>query len=407
VGAEYARRGARWFPQAGVARALDHEQESWSGTVGFEKQFDDSTQLRLAVNYAASALTLPPDAAEHFPALDQAPRNAAFNGWGRLARLDQRGRSFELDFHVRHLDLSSGGLYSSGSLDFNGLPGWSGGVRARETRVLAERFALIYGIGYRRVVLDGDASFLTPHVGGRLEFEPLQLQWIATYYGVDDDSMRGASTGVGESRSRLGYEATVEMPLADNLILSGSHGSQPTMGDRTDAWTASPAAVIGPIYVTDGNATLAQSRVALTRETAGLLLFAELALGAIEGSVAAALPYDLPFQELADRDLRYHNGRLGLRFVPQGTLVTLELREISESRKSNPDSEVNSAQRLVEFTLSQDLMQREDLGRWRFLMGLSLAELTAGDTEDLRQIVSAERLDTTDGRLSAGLSLEF
>jgi len=406
VEAEYASRGARWFPQDGVAPALNHKQESWRGAVGFEKRFADSTQLLVGLDYASSALRLP-DAEFYFPTLEPAPGNQAIEGFGRLTYHGQSGRHFELDFNVRHLDLSAANLYASSGralLDFSGQAGWTGDIRARETRNLAQRFSLIYGIGYRQAVhdRDEDASLLTPHLGGLLRFEPLQLQWIATYYGIGDwNAGSGATGGPWETRRRLGYEAALEMSLANNLTLSGSHESHPVMANRIE----SPTAVIGPVYLTDGNATLAQNRLALTREIGGLMLFAEFGQGAIEGSVAAALPYDLPFQRIADRDLHYHNGRVGLRFVPQGTVVTLELREIEESRRANPESE--SGQRLVELTLSQDLIQREDLGRWRFLMGLSMAELTAGDPEDLRQIFSADRLDTTDGRLSAGLSLEF
>ncbi len=85
--------------------------------------------------------------------------------------------------------------------------------------------------------------------------------------------------------------------------------------------------------------------------------------------------------------------------------MTLDLREVRELRKAMPDA--ISAQRQVALTLVQDVLQRDDLGRWRFLMSLSMAEWTSGDPSDLRQIASADRLEATDGRLSAGLSLEF
>jgi len=106
-----------------------------------------------------------------------------------------------------------------------------------------------------------------------------------------------------------------------------------------------------------------------------------------------------------ERNLDYRSGMIGLRFLQQGTLLTLDLTDVEESRRAMPLT--GSTHRSVGLTLSQDLPRREDLGRWRFLMGLSRDESTAGDPEDLRQIASADRLDTTDTRLSAGLSLEF
>ena len=409
VEAEYTNRSAHWSPREGLAPGLDYDQESWRGAVGFEKRFNVSTHLLVALEYVSSDLSLPVDLANQASTLGPLSSNRAFTGSGTLTRIGERGRRFELDFNVGHLELSSPNLYATSGralLHFSGLPGWAGGIRARETWDLAERFSLIYGIGYRHVVRDTDASLWTPHLGGRLKLEPLQVQWIVTYYGVDNwRSNLSPSTGRWDPRSHFGYETAVELPLAKNLTLSGSLESRPLTVDRLDRGIGDRVSVVGPVYVTDGNATLVRNRVALTRETPALLLFAEVSQGAIDGSVAAVLTYDLPFQEIADRNLSYLNGRLGLFFVPQGTRLTLELRGVQESRNAVP--ELDSAQRQVELTLVQDVLQRDDLGRWRFLMSLSVAEWTSGDPDDLRQIASADRLRATDSRLSAGLSLEF
>jgi len=409
VEAEYADRSARWPLREGVAAGLDHDQESWRGAVGFEKRFDASTRLLVALDYASSNLVLPVDLANQVSALDRLSSNRALTGSGNLTRIGERGRRFELDFDVRHLGLSSPKLYATSGrtlLHFSGLPGWTGGIRVRETWDLAQRFSLIYGVGYRHAVRDTDASLWTPHLGGRLKLQPLNLQWIVTYYGDDGWSANlSPSTAGREPRDPLGYEAAVELPLTKNLTLSGSLESRPLTADRLDTGIGNPVSVARPVYVTDGNATLVRNRVALTHKTPEFLLFAEVSQAALDGSVAAVLTYDLPFQEIADRYLSYHNGRLGLLFVPQGTLVTLELRAIEESRRAMPESD--SEQRQVELTLVQDVLQRDDLGRWRFLMSLSVAEWIAGDPDDLRQIASTDRLKATDSRLSAGLSLEF
>ena len=406
IEAEFAGRSARWLPQDGVAPALDHDMESWRGAVGFEKQFSPSTHLLVALDYTHADLSVPVDLANQVSTLNPVSTNRAITGSGTLTRTGESGRRFELAFDVGHLDLSSPNLYATSDrplLHFSGVPGWTGGFRARETWDLARRFSLVYGIGYRHAVRDGDASLWTPHIGGQFKFEALQLQWVATYYGADD-WRPNPTPAAGRSSRQLGYEAAVEVPLAKNMTLSGSVESLPLTVDRPDHGLRDPRSTIGPGYVTDGSATLARNRVALSRETPALLFFAELTHAAIEGPVAAVLAYDLPFQEITDRSLGYNNGRVGLRFVPQGTLLTLDMRAIQESQ-AIPDAD--SAQRQVELTLVQDVLQRDDLGRWRFLMSFSMAEWTSGDPGDLRQIASADRLDATDGRLSAGLSLEF
>ncbi len=408
VEAEYAGRNARWSPDEGLAPALDHDLKSWRGALGFEKQFDASTRLLVAIDYAYSSLSVPVNLANPAPTLDPRSSNRAFSGSGVLTHIGERGRRFELGFDAGHLELSSPNLYATSDralLHFSGLPGWTGGFRARETWDLAPRFSLIYGVGYRHVVRDTDASLWTPHLGGKLKLEPLQVQWIATYYGTDHWEANFAPNEGRGRRSHFGYEAAIELPLAKNMKLSGSFESRPMTADRRDTGIRDSVSVAGPGYVTDGNATLARNRVALTRETPALFLFAEVSHTAINGSVAAVLAYDLPFQEIANRDLDCNNGRLGLRFIPQGTLLTLDLREVRESRRAMSDAD--SGQRQVELTLVQDVLQRDDLGRWRFLMSLSLAEWTSGDPSDMRQIASADRLDAIDGRLSAGLSVEF
>jgi len=406
VEAEYAGGSVRWAAEDALAPALDHDLESWRGAFGFEQQLGARTHLLLALDYAHADLSVPVGQAAQVSGLASSSTNRGFTGSGSLARIGERGRRLELDFDVGHLDLSAAGLYATSDremLRFSGLPGWSGGFRARETWDLAQRFSLIYGLGYRHVVRDADASLWTPHLGGQLKFEPLQLEWIATYYGSDDWDANLRPGAVRRSHRTLGYEALIQIPLARNLVLSGAVESRPMTADRRQGGDLVP--IGGPGYVTDGNAALARNRVTLKRETPTLMLFAEVSRTAVVGSVAAMLAYDLPFQEIADRDLDYNSGRLGLRFVPQGTLVTLDLREVRESRKAMPDAD--SAQRQFEVTLVQDLLQRDDLGHWRFLMRLSMADWTSGDPGDLRQIASADRLDATDGRLSAGLSLEF
>jgi hypothetical protein len=406
VEAEYAGGSVRWAAEDALAPALDHDLESWRGAFGFEQQLGARTHLLLSLDYAHAALTVPVAQALQVSGLAPSSTNRGFAGSGSLARVGEHGRRFELDFDIGHLDLSAARLYATSDnemLRFGGLPGWSGGFRARETWDLAQRFSLTYGVGYRHVVGDVDASLWTPHLGGQLKFEPLHMEWVVTYYGSEDWN---ASLGSGDDRRahrRLGYEASIQIPLATNLALSGSVESRPMTTDRRRGGESD--SIGAPSYVTDGNAALARNRVTLTRETPTLMLFAEVSRTAVVGSVAAMLAYDLPFQEISDRDLDYNGGRLGLRFVPQGTLVTLDLREVRESRKAMPD--VDSAQRQVELTLVQDLLQRGDLGHWRFLMSLSMADWTSGDPGDLRQIASADRLDATDSRLSAGLSLEF
>ncbi|NIM01594.1 MAG: hypothetical protein GTN89_12265 [Acidobacteria bacterium] len=409
VEAEYAGRNAEWAARDGVLPAIDHEVESWRGALGFEKQLGPATHMVVSLDYAHADLVVPADQALSVSNLDSRSTNRAVLGSGTLTRIGERGRRFELDFDAGHLDLSSRSRYATSGgtlLRFNGLAGWTGGFRAREAWNLAQRFSLIYGVGYRHVVRDSDASVWTPHLGGRLKLEPLQVEWIATYYSTDDWSeTTEPSSGAWEPTRQFGYEAAVELPLAEHITLSGSVESRPLVADRRATAADTPISATGPAYVTDGNAMLDRNRVTLRRETPALFLFAELSRAAIDGSVAAALAYDLPFQEIAERGLDYYNGRLGLRFVPQGTLVLLDLRDIRESRRDAPDGD--SAQRQVELTWIQDLLQRDDLGRWRFLMSLSMAEWSSGDPGDLRQIATADRLDATDGRLSAGLSLEF
>ena len=394
---DYSKNEARWEPRDGVPPAVDHEQATVLGRVAYDQQFGPATKMTLAADWAVSEMTFPAITPGATPNHGSIWNNRSFGGSGNIKRVGASGRRLEIDFDVRHFDPSSAGLRATdrGPVSaFDGMEGWTAGVHAREARDLSENFSLVYGVGYRRAMSGDDAALFTPQVGGRLDLESLQFDWVATVFSVQGERWQPQKT--------VGYETELEVPFGDNVSMSVAHEFTPVLGDRLDR---RPAELVAMVFVTDGNAALERSRLALYHRTAAVHLVAAVSRGSIDGSVAAVLPYDLSFQELADRNLDYRSGMVGLRFLEQGTLVTLDLIDVQESRQAMPMAD--SSHRSVGLTLSQDLPRREELGRWRFLMGLSMDDTSSGDPDDLRQIATTERLETTDARLSAGLSLEF
>jgi len=264
---------------------------------------------------------------------------------------------------------------------------------------LDSRWALLYG-GQLSQPLDtasanrsgSNDALLAPEIGFRLTTRELALQWVTAYF----DS---------EPLSELGFKAQLEWLIDPTTELQLEWIDEPTM--RTTA-TNSPSRSFSATtpYVTDGDVARSQARATLRGQIPALDWFAELGVGQLQGSVAAVMPYDLPFQELSQRELEFLSGRFGLTLAPYGTSFSIALQQMKE-RADGMDYEHGATHRSIEFALAQRVMQRDDLGHWRFLFALSLARLAADDAGQLRQVVSSEPLQSTDGRLTAGLSLEF
>jgi hypothetical protein len=396
----FTRRSARWSPrELPGAEALDHDVDDWQAQIVYQQMVGTSSTWESELQIDSSELEIL-NGPNGFTSLQQRAwslqnrftmqRTSRHRmkwqlGWTQLDTVDPQQRQLR----ATPIDGSPSAIRRDGS---------QLALTAQHTMQLDSRWALLYGGHWSQALhtvahpTGNDDALLAPEIGFRLTTREIALQWVATYF----DS---------EPLTELGFKAQVEWLIDPMTELQVEWVEEPTM--RATALSSPPQAVSSATpYVTDGDVARSQARVTLRGRIPALDWFAELGVGQLQGSVAAVMPYDLPFQELNQRDLEFLSGRFGLTLVPYGTSLSIALQQMKES-VDVLDHDRGATHRSIEFALAQRVMQRDDLGQWRFLLALSLARLASDDAGQLRQVVSTEPLQSTDGRLTAGLSLEF
>jgi hypothetical protein len=160
-----------------------------------------------------------------------------------------------------------------------------------------------------------------------------------------------------------------------------------------------------PLYLTDGNAAVRESRLALIQESRRTRAYLEFTEGLVEGTLATMTPYDVPQEFLTAGHLDYGAGRLGLRVLSSGTDVLIQYQRLTQSPRETVQL-ADSRQNSVEFRLTQDLFSVRSIGDWRFLMAIRRASLDADESDEAVQLTS-QVIDSMNQQISAGLSLSF
>ena len=287
------------------------------------------------------------------------------------------------------------------------LSGLSVGVNAQDRWAVGGPFSVTYGLGYRHGISSHEASLIVPRVGGTWAIDRLSVSVLVSYHSV-----AGWSRGLGpevlllaEPADAVGYEAQVEIPLAAGLRLAGATSYSPVQFDYVGRAGAGFHDDPRPLYLTDGNAAVRESRVALIQESRRTRTYLEFTEGLVEGTLATMTPYDVPQEFLTAGQLGYGTGRLGLRVLSSGTDVLIQYQQLSQSPRETAQM-AESRQNSVEFRLTQDLFSVRSIGSWRFLMAVRRALLDADETDEAIQRTS-QVIDSMNHQISAGLSLSF
>ena len=409
----YSEQKLRWFDSEGLTPGLHgHEQRAWGSALGWSKQLGGESRVAVSLGFQHNSVGLPEPVAGGpvYGTAGRALSNRTMGASGTYDTVKAETHQVRVQFQAHVLRTPAPGLrVSAGDLapSFVGPAGLSVGLQARDTWHVGGPFSLVYGFGYKHAVRPQDGSLIVPQIGGRFAFDSIVCRFLASYHAISD--WGDSSTGPTAFRldDRIGYEAEIEVQVTRGFRLLGATSFSPIQLDILGYDGRDLSTTVAPIYLTDGNAAVRQNRVTLVQERAGMQTYAEVTRGRAEGTVAAVLTYDLPYHDLSLRSLRYTNGRVGLRFVPVGTNVELEYRQIDESRAAEGMLERGAEQRSVELRLIQDLMRLRTIGHWRLLMGVRVASVEASEDDGWLAASTEPILDSMRGRVSAGLSLEF
>jgi hypothetical protein len=200
-----------------------------------------------------------------------------------------------------------------------------------------------------------------------------------------------------------GYEGEVEAPLGAGLRLRAGASFQPFQFDGVGSVSPSRS----PSYLTDGNATVRESRVALLGDGANISGFVELMGGETRGTVALLTPLDASMRLSTAALVRYLESRCGLRLPASGTDLILEYRRL-RALDTEPETPVDTHEQVFELRLQQQLRGFTARADVRFLVALRLAQLEAEGIERFKHSGGDPlALDALNRRMSAGLSVVF
>ncbi|MDH3628095.1 MAG: TonB-dependent receptor [Acidobacteriota bacterium] len=380
------------------------QQRTWGYDARWSQQLNPSSRLDVSLDYVGTEATqarsingpeMPGD-------LNQSVRAAG--AYERSTRTNE----LQVAFHARSLDAPSNLTYGMATPALLGVDGFSVGIDAQDTRKIRGPIALIYGLGYQHALQEGDSALFAPRLGGVWSYGRFSVQTLFSYHAVTEwtDRESDLSTHFTPS-SRLGYEVGVELPIVASLTLRGSTAFSPSQMDRFgyDGGLQGPS---DPLYLTNGNAAVKESRVALVQDSGPVRAVFEVEHGWAEGTLAAWLPEEMPIRRLENRHMRFDSGQLGLSVVSSGTGILLDYRRTRENGAADDLLASGLKQRALELRLRQRVLPALTGGDWRLLIAYRRSDLEL-DSPD-----STDDPDTGDAivagihrRVSAGLSVQF
>ncbi len=388
---------------AAPASSVTREQKSWGYGASWSKPISSDSRLDLMMDYRDTAVSRPPPSAS-VGAPEQVTSRAVAAG-GTYLVAPTSAHEVQVQFGARMLEAADilRVAPGAGAEYVHGLPGLSLGVEARDRWSVAGGTALIWGLGYRHSVEPFAVAVVVPRIGGAWRVDDAEVTATLAYHGIAGS---GSSTA-GPARSfrgagDLGYELTATIPLGSSLRLSGGTSYAPSqLGLETCRPRVTAAGP--PMFVSDGDVAVHEQRVALARKTGSIRGSIDVLRGSANGALDTVLPVDAPIYQLAERNLRYVGGDLGLRAVRAGTSVTVSYRRVLQSGLASAEPDAEELQlRSIELTLAQDLFHLRSLGSWRALLGVRTAEAESSTDEDDARILS-----TTGNQFRAGISVLF
>ena len=391
--------------------SVEQGHRNWGYDARWTTRLDHTTKFAVEVNYQNTTFLVPgaglespggpTDPPGSLNTLTGSMNTQAVGASGVYESVSIDDHAVQVDFRAQVLDTTT--LTPA----YFALSGFSVGVSAQDRWSVGGPFSVVYGLGYRHGIRAHEASLIVPRVGGTWKIDHLSISVLASYHGVAGWSRGFGAEGPLMSRpaNAMGYEAQIELALPAGLRLSGATSYSPVQFDYVGRAGGGFHDDPRPLYLTDGNAAVRESRVALIQQSRRIRTYLEFTEGLVEGTLAAMTPYDIPQEFLTAGELEYGTGRLGLRVMSSGTDVLLQYQRLSQSPQESA-AMADSQQSSFEFRLTQDLFSVRSVGSWRFLVAVRRASLDSDEADEIVRRTS-QVMDSMNQQISAGLSLSF
>jgi hypothetical protein len=418
------------LPFAAGAGRGEQGRKAWGYGSAWSKQLDPHSSLAIEMEYTQSSVVLPADTFRLLFDANAAPYRTdptvlhsvtshALRAGGAYQNASTPGHQFQVGFQA---DLMESPLEipavagGDPALHAAAGRGWAVRLNAQDSWAVSRPLTLVYGLGYKRSLSLQDTAFAVPRVGATLGLQRLVVRVMLSYHAVtawetaDPDSARlfAGRTLPGRVRpdQEVGYEAELELPLPNGVRLRGSASFSPVQFDHLAYNTSGVAPIRQPVFLTDGNAAVERSSVALIQDVGDTRTFIELTRGRAEGLLTPATTLDQRVRLLSQGALSYSSAVWGVRILPSGTDLQLEYSKVVERR--TPDGRVEADQQLLELRVMQDLLRLDSYGSWRLMLAVRVATLDRKTEQRERSEDGSPALtEAFNQGVSAGLSVTF
>ncbi len=411
INAFYSQNGFELTDAAtGLAPAIQREQRSWGYNAEWSRQLDDRSRVAVKLDYQDVSLDHPqsgggplsaeiPDSASTFS-------NRAVGAEGMFERVKSERHAVQVALRAQLLRRP----VTVAAIPETEVSDWTVQMQAQDTFSISRPFTLVYGLGYKQALVSSESRLLAPLFGGSWSDHGWRVSAQLSYHAVSNG--RAPEDGDLWSNFRpersVGYRARIEVPIVDGIHFEGGASYSPIQFEYFGTGRESYALDGQPLYVTDGNSSVYENRVAFVEDRGASQTYLEFVHGRAEGNLASLMPFDASYPTLSDRDLRYRNASFGVRVPSRGTDVLVEYQKVVASLASSLASPVGSVQESVEFRVRQNLWAMHAAGDWRFLLALRMGSV---DSDDLDSWESRggdeETLEALNRRISAGVSVLF
>lgn len=394
--------------------ALEQQQQTWGYDASWSKQIDAARRFVVALAYQDTSLVNP--AREEVPVptlpadLGHTVSNRAVGAHGSYESVVSERHDVQLALRTQLLNWPSTAPTTVWLRpDAGDRSNWTVQADAQDTWVLSAPFSLVYGLGFKQAWMARETALVVPRLGGSLAVGGWHLRALVAYHSVTGSEEPVATTGFAPLRptQSLGYEGEVEMPVARGVRLRGGVSFSPFQLDHVGYFRGADVHAEHPLYLTDGNSAVHEYRLALVEERGNSRTYLELSDGHAEGSVAPLLPFAGPPAVRPGRQLRYQNGRFGVRVPTWGTDLRVEYRRVQAGRTLWRREFVDSIQESVELRIRQNVAERQIPGDWHVLMAVRVGTVRSSDLESWSPEGGADSVDALNRRFSAGVSVLF
>jgi hypothetical protein len=262
----------------------------------------------------------------------------------------------------------------------------------------------VYGVGYRHAPVDGEAAFVAPRIGAGWSRGDWVMRGLLSYHAVVSGSPQGRAESL--ATGPLGYEADLRAPLGPTARFEAGARHAPVQFDDSGCLPGDDNGGV-PLYLSDGNAVVSESRLALVDDAGGTRARLELASGHTSGRVTTLLPFSGTYDGGSEARMHYRSGRFELGVPASGTQLGIEYRRTAVAR-GEPVTAAQAQDEWLEVRVRQRIRVAPLPGEFRVLLALRVGSI---DDERLEAWERAggdmSTLEALNRRMSAGVSVLF